>query len=226
MAIGDTGCGMDAETQSQIFDPFFTTKEPGKGTGLGLSTVYGIIKQSGGSIWVNSELGKGTVFEIYLPRVEGEHEVLDSQPMESQTETVTGTECILLVEDEAVVRNLVRDVLRMYGYRVLEVQNGGEALRLASEHDGPIQLMLTDLVMPDINGRLLAERMATVRPNMRVLYMSGYTASVIAHLDISKPGEIFFQKPFSPDMLVRRIREVLDSPQWASPSRELDRFPL
>jgi two-component system cell cycle sensor histidine kinase/response regulator CckA len=213
LAISDTGCGMDVETQSQIFEPFFTTKEQGKGTGLGLSTAYGIIKQSGGSIWVNSELGKGTVVEIYLPRVEGEIGVLDNRLTENQKQTVRGTECLLLVEDEEAVRNLVCETLRRSGYMVLEAPNGGEALRLATEYVGPIHLMVTDLVMPEINGRRLAERMATVRPNMRVLYMSGHTASVVAPLGILEPGVAFLQKPFSPDMLARRIREVLDSPK-------------
>ncbi|MCI0620867.1 MAG: response regulator [Acidobacteria bacterium] len=209
LAVSDNGRGMDAETQSHLFEPFFTTKELGKGTGLGLSTVYGIVKQSGGNIWVYSEPGEGTVFKIYLPRVTETVETWEPS-IKDQTEKLTGTETVLVVEDESVVRNLVRSVLQRNGYTVLEANHGEEALRIAIRHQGTIHLMVTDVVLPHMSGRQLAERMATIRSNVRVLYMSGYTDNAIVQYGVLDPGIAFLQKPFTPDALARKVREVLD----------------
>lgn len=210
LAVSDTGCGMDAETRSQIFEPFFTTKETGKGTGLGLSTVYGIVKQSGGSIWVYSEPGEGTTFKIYVPRVEEAVEAVGRQePTEAQ---VGGSETILVVEDEEVLRRLVCRILRLAGYTVLEAANGGEALMLCEQHDGAIHLLVTDVVMPKIGGRKLAERVAPLRPKMKLAYMSGYTDDAVVRNGQLPPGVPFIQKPFTASNLTRTVREVLDSP--------------
>ncbi len=209
LAVSDTGCGMDAETQARIFEPFFTTKEMGKGTGLGLSTVYGIVKQSGGYIWVYRELGKGTSFKIYLPRVEDPSELSERVP--APTATGGGSETILLVEDDEMVRVLTRTILEMRGYALLEARNAKEALHLAEEHSGPIHLLLTDTVMPGLSGPGLAERVASVRPDMNVLYRSGYTDNAMAHSGGREPRIAFLQKPFTPDALARKVREVLDS---------------
>jgi len=209
LAVRDNGLGMDAETQEHLFEPFFTTKELGKGTGLGLSTVYGIVKQSGGNISVHSEPGKGAIFEIYFPRVNEAAEARE-QPKKDHSESLTGTETVLLVEDQGIVRNLVRNVLDRHGYNVLQASHGEEALRLANEHEGPIHLLLTDVVLPQMSGQQLAERMATLRSEMRVLYMSGYTNDAIVHHGVLDPGISFLQKPFTPDALARKIREILD----------------
>jgi CheY-like chemotaxis protein len=212
LAVSDGGCGMDAETQSHIFEPFFTTKEQGKGTGLGLSTVYGIVKQSGGNIWVYSEPDQGTVFKIYLPRVT--ETVESSEPsFNSPTEQLSGTQTVLVVEDETLVRNLVRNILQSKGYTVLEAKHGEEALRNAIDHEGPIHVMVTDVVLPQMSGRQLAERMATLRPGMRVLYMSGYADNAIVHHGVLDPGTAFIQKPFTAEGLSRKVREVLDLAQ-------------
>ena len=207
LAVSDTGIGMSAETQAHIFEPFFTTKDKGKGTGLGLSTVYGIVKQSGGYIWVYSEPGRGTTFKIYLPRVDKAAESL-SPPAESPPSG--GTETMLLVEDEDMVRVLARDALRLAGYTVLEAPHGGEALLLCERHPGKIDLLLTDVVMPHMSGPELAERLAPLRPDMRVLFMSGYTDGAMAQQDALGPDTPFIQKPFTPGSLVRKVREVLD----------------
>ncbi len=210
LAVSDTGCGMDAETQARIFEPFFTTKELGKGTGLGLATVYGIVKQSGGYIWVYSEPGQGTTFKVYLPRLE--EAVETAQPEREIVRPARGSETVLLVEDEENVRQLVRQTLEKNGYTVLEARAGAEATQLSAQHPGPIHLMLTDVVMPKMSGRELAERLALLRPGIKVLYMSGYTDNAIVHHGVLDPGTAFLQKPFTAADLGQKVREVLDSP--------------
>ncbi|HJQ22743.1 MAG TPA: response regulator [Blastocatellia bacterium] len=206
LAVSDTGIGMDAETQKRIFEPFFTTKE--LGTGLGLSTVYGIARQSGGSVWVYSEPGRGTTFKVYWPHCgEGAPAY---QPDAKVEEALRGSETILLAEDEEMVRQLARAVLEMYGYQVLEAANGGAALLICERHQGPIQLLLTDVVMPEMSGRELANRLEPLHPEMRVIYMSGYTDDAIVHHRVLDSGLSFLQKPFTPLALVRKVREVLD----------------
>jgi PAS domain S-box-containing protein len=207
MAVSDTGCGMDAETQSQIFDPFFTTKELGKGTGLGLSTVYGIVKQSGGDIWVYSEPGRGTTFKLYLPCVD--QEVHKLHPELSWIKP-SGTETVLLVEDEAQVRNLAALVLREHGYEVLEATSGDDALRIAQQYEGGIHLLLSDVVMPQMSGKELADRIKSTRSDIRVLYTSGYTDDAVLHHGILDADLEFIQKPFTPNTLANKVREVLD----------------
>ncbi len=208
LAVCDTGIGMDEQTQKRIFDPFFTTKELGKGTGLGLSTVYGIVKQSGGNIWIHSEVGQGTIFKIYLPRVE--EEVEEYKITQESPEALQGRETILLAEDEDIVRHLVRDLLKSSGYQVLEAANGGAALLLCERHPGPIQLMITDVVMPEMSGRELKDRLAHIRPEMKVLFMSGYTDDTIVRHGILESEIAFLQKPFTPNALALKVREVLD----------------
>src|SRR3989475_1106955 len=208
LAVSDTGCGMDEATQSRIFEPFFTTKEQGKGTGLGLSTVYGIVKQHDGYIAVDSEVGRGTTFTIYLPRVEDAVEPVvggagpDGSPR--------GEETILLVEDEGDVRELAREILEKSGYAVLEAANGPDALRIAARHEGVIHLLLTDVVMPQMSGRELARRLVRTRPEVRVLYTSGYIDENMMRRSVVDQDTALLKKPFSSDALVRRVREVLD----------------
>jgi len=209
LAVSDTGTGMDEETQARIFEPFFTTKELGKGTGLGLSTIYGIVKQSGGNIWVYSEVGRGTTFKIYLPRVDAEAQ--EYKHASATEEVLNGTETILLVEDEEMVRKLARQILATQGYRVLEATNGEEALRMCEHDQEPIELLLTDVIMPEMSGPELAERLHRLRPELRVLFMSGYTDDAIVHHGVLEEGAHFIQKPFAPDVLSRKVRQILKS---------------
>jgi PAS domain S-box-containing protein len=211
LAVTDTGIGMDADTVAHIFEPFYTTKGNGSGTGLGLSTVYGIVKQSGGYIWVYSEPGKGTTFKVYLPRVDDRVEV--SSTMEAPSAAArNGKETILLVEDEPGVRELTNMVLSGRGYSVLEALNPQDAERLAANHGSEIHLLLTDVVMPGISGRELAKKLTARHPNLRVLYMSGYTYNVIAEDGTLEEGLSFLQKPFTPQILAQKVRETLDRP--------------
>jgi signal transduction histidine kinase len=210
LTVSDTGIGMDAETQKRIFDPFFTTKEVGKGTGLGLATVYGIVKQSEGNIWVYSELGRGTTFKVYLPRVD---EVADGEELAVDSRSVPGgSETILLVEDEDLVRRLAVKILEEFGYTVITAANGEEGLRLCKEFDGPIDLLISDVVMPQMSGRQLAEHVSVLRPETKVLFMSGYTDDAIVRHGILEENMAFIQKPFLPDALARKARELLDLP--------------
>jgi PAS domain S-box-containing protein len=211
LAISDTGMGMDAETQTHIFEPFFSTKGP-KGTGLGLSTVYGIIKQSGGYVWVYSEPGKGTSFKVYLPLVSAIGEEIAVQPPAEVSKPEQGLETILLVEDEANVRRLGRQYLESQGYTVLEAADGAAAIEVSNAHPSPIHLLLTDVIMPGMNGRELAHRISSLRPESKVLYMSGYTENVIGHNGTLDAGVNLLQKPFTLPALKAKVREVLDTP--------------
>jgi len=207
LSVSDTGRGMTSEVKERIFEPFFTTKEQGKGTELGLSTVYGIVKQSGGNIWVYSEPGQGTTFKVYLPQVD---EPLTEQKQEVVKEIPRGNETILVVEDEETVRKLAVRSLKSLGYRALDAPEGGMALLLCEEFKGRIHLILTDVVMPGMSGRKLAERLKQIHPEMRVLYMSGYTDNAIVHHGVLEPGINFMQKPFTLESLSRKVREALD----------------
>jgi len=210
LGMSDSGTGMDKETQTRIFEPFFTTKELGKGTGLGLSTVFGIVRQSGGHIWLYSELGGGTTFKVYLPLVEQPIQAIDVAA--PTIEKLTGTETILLVEDEELVRTLTKEVLISKGYKVLEAQDAREAMNIYEQHNDQIHLMITDVVMPGMSGRALAEKLKLSQRGIKVLYMSGYTDNAIVHHGVLDEGTAFLQKPFTPDGLARKVREVLDTP--------------
>ncbi len=210
LAITDTGCGMDANVRAQVFEPFFTTKGPTKGTGLGLATVFGIVKQSGGHIEFYSEVDHGTTFKIYLPRDPSGEPVAR---MEWNSVPVRGgTETLLLVEDEDGVRNLAASILQQYGYKVLDARHGGDALIICETHTAPIDLMLTDVIMPHFSGRQLAQRLAIRQPAMKVLYMSGYTDDAVVLNGVLESGMPFLHKPFAPEVLARKVREVLDRP--------------
>jgi two-component system cell cycle sensor histidine kinase/response regulator CckA len=208
LAMSDTGEGMDRETQARIFEPFFTTKPPGKGTGLGLSTVYGIVKQSAGYTYVDSEPGRGTTFKVCLPRVRGEAEVLRrAEPSSIRG----GSETILLVEDNKPLRDLTREMLEGLGYAVLDSGRPFEAIRTAERHQGRIALLITDILMPEVNGRVLAETLTAVRSEMKVLYISGYTDNASVEHGELETGYPLLEKPFTRDALAQRVRELLDS---------------
>lgn len=206
MAVSDTGCGMDNETRTRIFEPFFTTKGVDRGTGLGLSTVHGIVKQSGGHISVDSELGQGARFRIYLPRVEA---LRPAEPAPARVQLRHGQGTVLLVEDDPAVRSLGREILETSGYRVLEAADGGEALRIGAQHPGRIDLAITDVVMPRMGGRHVVERLGSLRPETRILYISGYTDDTVLRHGVAKAEAAFLQKPFTADALTRKVQEVL-----------------
>jgi CheY-like chemotaxis protein len=209
LAVTDTGIGMNREVRERIFEPFFTTKPHGKGTGLGLATVFGIVQQLGGSVWVYSELGRGTTFKVFLPRTDAvARPALATIPPAN----LRGSETILLVEDEAQLRTVARGILERHGYRVLEAASASEAILRCERHAEPIHLLLTDVVMPQMSGPKLAMQLAPLHPEMRILYMSGYTDQSIIHHGILDGGVALLQKPITPDSLLRRVREMLDAP--------------
>jgi nitrogen-specific signal transduction histidine kinase/CheY-like chemotaxis protein len=211
LAVGDTGVGMTQDTREHAFDPFFTTKEAGKGTGLGLATVYGIVKQSGGYVWIYSEPGHGTTLKLYFPEVSSAAAFTTTDNRAASKEVKRGSETILLVEDEAAVRGLTSRILEKQGYRVIAAQHGREAMDIASREEGPIDLVLTDVVMPGMNGRGLVERLTGIRPGIKSLYMSGYTDDDIIRRGFIEASKSFLQKPFTSDGLLQTVRKVLDA---------------
>ncbi|MHC4091380.1 MAG: ATP-binding protein, partial [Planctomycetota bacterium] len=215
LAVSDTGCGMSAEVIERIFEPFFTTKAPGKGTGLGLWTVFGIVKHSGGHLWVYSEPGKGTTVKAYLPAV---REPLALQQAVPAPAARGGSETVLVVEDESIVRRLTRRILEESGYQVLEAANGDTALQIAAEYDGCIHLMVTDVVMPDMNGLKLADALSNTRPDLRVLFVSGHPSNVLAHHGVSSADLELLEKPFGAEALLQRARELLDRDDGRPPA--------
>jgi CheY-like chemotaxis protein len=208
LAVSDNGAGMDEATQARLFEPFFTTKSSGKGTGLGLSTVFGIVKQSGGSVEVYTEQGRGTSVKVYLPRID---QPVSVDPESSRKKLKRGSETILLVEDDEMVRTLVRETLQREGYKILDAPGPLEAKRIAEQFRPPIQLMITDVVMPKVSGRELAEQLSRKRPDMKVLYMSGYTDNAVLNSGILEKEVAFLQKPFTPAALTEKVREVLET---------------
>jgi signal transduction histidine kinase len=220
--VSDTGVGMDKATQARVFEPFFTTKEVGKGTGLGLSTVFGIVQQSGGAIWAHSELDNGTAFTIYFPVTDSLAAAPSVPPAAAELYSLRGSETLLVVEDEERVRVLARTILRKYGYEVIEAASGGDALIASEQHPARIDLLLTDVVMPRISGPQLAARLLATRPDMKVLYMSGYLDELTRQQDLHDSGAAFVQKPITPETLVRRVRETLRATRTAT----LDMAPL
>jgi len=208
LAVSDTGVGMTPDVQAHLFEPFFTTKERGKGTGLGLATVYGIVKQSGGFIWVYTEPGRGSSFKVYLPRVD---ESVQPREATAGAGAKRGTETVLLAEDEAPVRAVARHVLERHGYNVLEAPSAEAALDLARRYSGDIHVLLTDVVMPGLSGPDLARQLVALRPAVRVIYMSGYTDDAITRHGVLEPGLAYVQKPFTPEAIARKVREVLDA---------------
>jgi PAS domain S-box-containing protein len=219
LTVTDTGCGMDAQTQARMFEPFFTTKGPGKGTGLGLSTVYGVVKQSGGYIYVYSETGRGTTFKIYLPQVSAKLDVVS--PDSEKRRSSRGTETILFVEDEQSVRELVRDYLVGAGYCVLEASDGVQGLKVAASHPGPIHMLITDVVMPHLSGPELATKLSAQRPRLKTLFISGYTDDTVFRHGVLEGGVAFLQKPFNLKALAQKIREVLSGEPAAAPRADL-----
>jgi CheY-like chemotaxis protein len=207
LTVSDSGIGMDAETKARAFEPFFTTKEKGKGTGLGLSTVYGVVKQSGGYIDIYSSLGAGTTFKIYLPRVT---EAITADAPSGAVTSFTGNETILLAEDEGSLRTLTRNTLEQCGYKVLVAKDGVDALEVSEHYDGAIDLLLTDMVMPGMSGQALAQELTRRRPDIRLAYMSGYTGQTVGSQGPIDPGSVFLLKPFTRELLTRKIREALD----------------
>ena len=208
LTVSDSGIGMDEETQAHAFEPFFTTKPRGQGTGLGLAMVYGTVKQSGGFIWVYSEPGRGATFKIYLPRVDAVHA---PAPVAEAAVVLDGSETVLVAEDEDAVRQIIERALQARGYRVMVARNGSEALALAGRHAGQIDLLVTDVVMPDMNGRVLSQRLMDVRPAIKTLYLSGYTDDAILHHGVLQEGVAFLQKPFSLGALARKVRDVIEA---------------
>jgi CheY-like chemotaxis protein len=211
LAVSDTGHGMDAETLAHAFEPFFTTKTKEHGTGLGLATVYGIVKQAGGQIWVYSEPGRGAAFKIYLPRFQRDAERPAARPEAAAGEAPRGSETILVVEDEPALRELIGEILVDAGYTVLAAGDGEQGLALARSHPQAVHMLLTDVVLPRMSGREVAARLRLERPGVAVLYMSGYTDDAIVHHGVLEPGAAFLQKPVGPDALLRKVREVLGS---------------
>jgi CheY-like chemotaxis protein len=209
LSVSDSGVGMDAETQAHIFEPFYTTKERGRGTGLGLATVYGVVKQSNGYIWVHSEPAKGTHFKIYLPLVEGQLQA--TSPEASQPQLAQYGETILVVEDEESLRSVTRDLLVQIGYNVVEANSGAQGLEIARQHHGPIHLLLSDVVMPGMNGPALARDLAESHPETKVLYMSGYTDHTIDVHGVLESGVLLLEKPYTRDALTRKVRAALNA---------------
>jgi two-component system cell cycle sensor histidine kinase/response regulator CckA len=209
LSVDDNGTGMSLDTLAHLFEPFFTTKERGKGTGLGLATVYGVVKQSGGYIWVDSELGKGSSFKVYLPLID--EPVSAPAPAAPPVESFRGAETILLVEDADALRKLAHALLEENGYHVFAAENGAAALKIAEQRGKRIHLLLTDVIMPGMTGRALADRLVAQQTGLRVLYMSGYTETTIADQGVLEPGVYLLHKPFTEEALIRKVREVLDA---------------